>query len=158
MANRDLESWARIAEIVGAFAIVVSLVYVALELRESNRILQVNSRQVLSEQDLRFYESAIDPQIIARATVKRQREEELSPLEISQLSLRQGLNFRIFEHAYFLFRNDAIDIREWARYQRIIRNNICNNEFAQEMWQNRANTWDIDFSGQVEAERQACGE
>ena len=58
MANRDLESWARIAEIVGAFAIVVSLVYVALELRESNRILQVSSRQALSEQDLRFYESA----------------------------------------------------------------------------------------------------
>ena len=129
MANRDLESWARIAEIAGAFAIVISLVYVALELRESNRILQVNSRQALSEQDLRYYESAIDPQIIARATDKRQRGEELSPIETSQLTIRQGLNFRIFEHAFFLYNNDALDDREWARYQRIIRNNICNNQY-----------------------------
>ena len=158
MAKRDLENWARIAEIVGAFAIVISLIYVALELRESNRILQVSSRQALSEQDLRFYESAIDPQIVARATDKRQRDEDLSPLEISQLSLRQGLNFRIFEHAYFLFRNDAIDAREWARYQRIIQNNICNNEYAQEMWRSRADTWDADFGGQVEAERRSCDE
>ena len=158
MANRDLESWARIAEIVGAFAIVISLVYVALELRESNRILQVSSRQALSEQDLRFYESAIDPRIIARADDKRQRGEELSPLERSQLSYRQGLNFRIFEHAFFLYRNDAIDSREWARYQRIIRNNICNNPFAQDMWPNGPSTWDPGFRDAVEAERRSCGE
>ena len=71
MDYRNLENWARIAEIVGAFAIVVSLVYGALELRESNRMLQVSSRQVLSEQDLKFYETAIDPQVVAKPNCAR---------------------------------------------------------------------------------------
>ena len=158
MTRRDLENWARIAEIVGAFAIVVSLVYVAIELRESNRILQVNSRQALSEQDLRFYESALDPQVIARSEDKRRRGETLSSLEESQLSYRQGLNFRIFEHAFFLYINNAIDDREWSRYQRIIRNNICNNPYAQDIWSRGPSTWDPGFRDAVETEIQSCGE
>lgn len=85
MAYRNLENWARIAEIVGAFAIVVSLVYVALELRESNRILQVSSRQVLSEQDLKFYETAIDPQVVAEALSKSEQRVAHTDLEKSQL-------------------------------------------------------------------------
>jgi len=158
MPNRNLEDWARIAEIAGAFSIVVSLVYVALELSESNRILQVSSRQALSEQDLRFYETAIDPQVIARAENKRRLGEALSPLEESQLTQRQGLNFRIFEHAYSLYRNDAIDDREWERYRRIIRNNICGNPYAQAMWSNAGMGWDPTFKEIVDSEAKLCGE
>ena len=156
MAYRNLENWARIAEIVGAFAIVVSLVYVALELRESNRILQVSSRQVLSEQDLKFYETAIDPQVVAEALSKSEQQVALTDLEKSQLLRQQGLNFRIFEHAYFLYRNDALDEREWGRYQRIIRSNICRNPFAQDMWARTGNTWDFEFRHVVESEGQKC--
>ena len=156
--RRDLQNWASIAEIVGAFAIVVSLLYVAYELRENNRILQVNSRQALSEQDLRFYEAAMDTAVIARALDKSERGEMLSDLERSQLSRSQGLNFRIFEHAFFLYKNGALDTREWERYQRIIHHNICRNENAQEMWAQAGSTWDPEFRQVVEVERSNCSE
>jgi len=158
MAHREIQVRASIAEIIGAVAIVVSLIYVAYELRENNRILHVNSRQVLSEQDLRFYETAIDPQVVARAVDKVERGEQLSSLERSQLMRCQGLNFRIFEHAFFLDRNDALDIGEWERYQRIIRNNICGNEFAQQMWAGAGSSWDSDFRQIVENESRSCSQ
>jgi len=150
MARRDLRDWASIAEIIGAFAIVVSLLYVAYELRENNRILQVSSRQVLSEQDLRFYEAAMDTSVIARALDKSERGEQLSDLERSQLRRRQGLNFRIFEHAFFLYRNGALDTREWERYRTIVNGNICGNEIAQQMWAR------VEFRQIVAIERQNC--
>lgn len=157
MARRNLQDWASIAEIIGAFAIVLSLIYVGYELRENNRILQVSSRQVLSEQDLRFYEAAIDASVVARALVKVSQGEQPSDLESSQLRRRQGLNFRIFEHAFFLYESDALGEREWGRYQRIIRNNICNNLSAQQMWSN-AGVWDSEFRQVVENERQSCSQ
>ena len=157
MARRNLQAWTSIAEIIGAFAIVVSLIYVGYELRENNRILKVSSRQVLSEQDLRFYETAIDASVVARAMVKVSQGEEMSDLESYQLRQRQGLNFRIFEHAFFLYENDALGEREWGRYQRIIRNNICNNLSAQQMWSNTG-VWDSEFGRVVENEKQNCSQ
>ncbi len=157
MTRRNLQDWASIAEIFGAFAIVVSLMYVAYELRENNKILQVSSRQVLSEQDLRFYEAALDSSVVARALDKLGRGEQLSNLENSQLRRRQGLNFRIFEHAFYLYRNNALDSREWERYQRIIRSVICTNEIAQQMWASRG-SWDPEFQQVVEDESQNCSQ
>jgi hypothetical protein len=110
----------------------------------------------LSEQDLRYYEAALDPQIVAVAIDKASNEEQLSSLERSQLRRRQGMNFRIFEHAYYLHRAGALDVREWGRYQRIIRNNICGNEFAIEMWSRTGPSWDEEFQSIVEEEKRKC--
>lgn len=44
-----LESWAYIAEIVGAAAVVASLVYVGIQIRDSNRVNQANARHQISE-------------------------------------------------------------------------------------------------------------
>jgi len=44
-----LESWAYLSEIVGAIAVVASLIYVAIQIRDSNRVNQANARHNLSE-------------------------------------------------------------------------------------------------------------
>ena len=44
-----LESWAYIAEIVGAVAVVASLIYVGIQIRDSNRVNQANARHNISE-------------------------------------------------------------------------------------------------------------
>ena len=158
MARRNLQDWASIAEIVGAFAIVASLVYVGYELRENNRILQVSSRQTLSEQEIRYYESSIDSSVIARAIDKSSRGEQLSGLESSQLIHRQGLNFLIFEHAFFHYQNNALGDRVWDRYRLIIRYRICNDQIAQQMWAEGTALWNSEFVQVVENERQSCSQ
>lgn len=44
-----LESWAYVAEIVGAVAVVASLIYVGVQIRDSNRVNKANARHNLSE-------------------------------------------------------------------------------------------------------------
>ena len=44
-----LESWAYLAEIIGAVAVVASLVYVGIQIRDSNRVNQANARHQISE-------------------------------------------------------------------------------------------------------------
>jgi len=45
----SLQNLAYIAEIVGAIAVVASLLYVGLQIRDSNRVTQANARHQLSE-------------------------------------------------------------------------------------------------------------
>ncbi len=44
-----LESWALVAEIIGAIGVVASLVYVGIQIRDSNRVNQANARHNISE-------------------------------------------------------------------------------------------------------------
>ena len=44
-----LENWAYLAEIIGAVAVVASLVYVGIQIRDSNRVNQANARHQISE-------------------------------------------------------------------------------------------------------------
>ena len=43
--NRNLSNWASIAEIVSAIGIVASLIFVGFEIRQNNRILEVDAYQ-----------------------------------------------------------------------------------------------------------------
>ncbi len=150
MARRSLQDWASIAEIIGAFAIVVSLIYVAYELRENTRALQVASRQTLGAQDQTYFQTSIDPTIVARALDKYRNGEDLSRFEMFQLQERQHLNFRIFEHAYSVYRRGALEPIEWERYERVIQFNVCNNVPAVRMWEHYKRGFDTEFKAIVE--------
>ncbi len=47
-----LEKWALVAEIVGALAIVLSLIFVGLEIRDSTRVTTLTLDRVLDQQNL----------------------------------------------------------------------------------------------------------
>ena len=156
MTKRSLQDWASIAEIIGAVAIVMSLIYVAYEVGENTRALQATSRQALGDQDLAFFQTLVDSYILERAMDKKRRCEDLTDLEISQLQERQHLNFRIFENAYSQYRIGALEDREWERYQRVVSINMCTNEMAKGMWPRYENGFDPEFREVVSLAEAAC--
>jgi len=144
MARRTLQDWASIAEITGAVAIIFSLIYVGFELRENTRAVEAQTRQAFSDQDMTFFETALDPSVVAMAVAKRQAGEPLSYLEQSQLETRENLNFRIFEHAFYQFQKGTLEADEWDRYARIIRNK-CADQPALSMWSMYKESFQPDF-------------
>ena len=44
-----LETWVQIAELIAAVAVVISLVYLALQVRQSNRVNSASARHAISE-------------------------------------------------------------------------------------------------------------
>ncbi len=156
MQRRSLQDWASIAEIVGAAAVVVTLIYVAYELRENTRALEVASRQTLGAHDQSYFLTSIDPSIVAVALQKYRNGEDLSALERFQLQERQHLNFRIFEHARSLYRQGALNKAEWQRYETVIAINACEKEPAQEMWAYYKRSFDPDFRKVVDGMAEHC--
>lgn len=155
MNNEKLQNWALIAEIISAIAVVLSLIYVALELSENTRVLEATSRTELASQDITYLSSALDSTILANAVAKREAGQELSPLEESQMMQREHLNFRIFENAHYQRQIGALEERQWQRYEGIIRVLICNNRFVQQMW-DRNRAFQPEFAQIVNNIRQEC--
>jgi len=144
VVRRTLQDWASIAEIMGAVAVVLSLIYVGYGLRENTRAIEAQTRQAFSAQDMTFFETALDQSVIAMAEAKRQAGEALSGLEQSQLETREHMNFRIFEHAFYQFRKGTLEEDEWDRYARIIRNK-CIDLPALSMWNGNKEIFQPDF-------------
>lgn len=134
MAHLSLQDWANISQIVGGFAVVVSLAYVAYELRQNTVARETGARQQFGALDLAYLSASLDPAVVARALAKQEQGEQLSSLEFSQLRHRQHVNFRVFENAHYQYKRGALDEGEWTRYREIIRVVLCNDEAAKAMW------------------------
>jgi hypothetical protein len=79
--NQRLSDWASIAEIVGAVAIVVSLIYVALEVQQNTRVQHALAYQEVYR-DLKANLAAIPTELMA----KQRSGEDLSDLERREIA------------------------------------------------------------------------
>ena len=156
MESSKLDKITSIAEIVGAIAIVISLLFLSFQVRENTIAVRAQTRQALSEQDISYFEAGLDPSIVAGAIAKSQMEDSLSFIEFSQLHRLQNLNFRIFENAYYQMNAGTLEKREWERYKTIIQILICHNENAGQMWASSQVTFSKDFAELVNDIESQC--
>ena len=154
MPRRSLAEWASIAEIVASIAVILSLVYLAYEVRQNTLVMQANARQEFAAQDLAYLATALDPSIVAQALAKFEEGEALTSLEHSQLVNRQHMNFRVFENAHYQFRRGTLEASEWGRYRVIVHSLICEYEPAQTMW--NEHNFAPEFVAAVEEIQEGC--
>ena len=150
MSNDRLQKWALIAEVIGAVAVVVSLIFVGIELRSNTEATRAATREAINQKDIDFLSLRLDSSVIAQAMSKMQNGESLSQLEESQLIAQQYVNFMIFEHTFYQFTEGVLDDNDWARHENIARLNIQNNEYAQSMWEQSHDTFTPEFREVIE--------
>ena len=122
-----LEKWAQTAEIVGAIAIVASLVFVGLQLRQSNQLTRTTAYQqnIDSLIDLRMLviSARLSDEWLASIDSDDDATEAQSDLVvISQIALS------IYDKAYVAFQNGIMDPLGWRRFDE----GLCR------LWQNSA--------------------
>ena len=113
----DLEKWSLVSEIVSSVAILVTLVYLAIQTRQSARAILANSRSVLLSGDLAVLQQSIDnPSVItARSKTSGHTQEELAQLESWLVAL-----IRTREHHWFQYRDGLLDKEVWQAYRTAI--------------------------------------
>ena len=87
-------------EFVGAVAIVVTLVYLAVQVRQGNQATNAASRDAAVAHVLGFFEQGMDNRVIARARHKLSSGAELDDFEREQLGRYQYYNFKIFDNIH----------------------------------------------------------
>ena len=140
MNNDRLKKWALISEIIGGIAVVVSLVFLILEIKHNTRESQLNTQAIeisvyndLISNIMSINENIIEEGDFAEIVVKANNGDELSKVE----SLRYGSQLmNLLRHgdvAYFQYKKDAIDTDRLRSIIAIIRGKFKTN-FAKEIW------------------------
>ena len=121
MSKKNLRNWALIAEIVGGMAVVVSLIFIGFQIKQSSlesnlntRAIEVNAYQVLARQmnEIRF-ESMINPDFSALLeSVMRNEIPAVAPIDRQVASylgyIAQHSNMAFFQFSQGLITDEQL--------------------------------------------------
>ena len=145
-----------IIEIVGVVAIVASLIFLALEVRQSNLVSRIAARDSATQGHLDFLGTMIDPSVLAVAYAKVLANDELTPLESSQLGLHYQRRWRHYERVWYLYSYGALTDDEWEGFRQVIWMSMNEDrpffKSIQESWQFDKRFLSREFADYVEAQ------
>lgn len=150
MIKNKLTFITQIAEIISAIAVVLSLIYVGVQVNQNTKATQSAMRQSVADNDITYLMTSLDNSILAVASYKVENDIELSGVEMSQLVARQHVNFRVFENAFYQYEQELLEPETWKRYRIIILDLLKNNSASKKMWIQFRNSFTDSFQNEID--------
>jgi hypothetical protein len=123
-----------IVEMIGIAAIVASLIFVGLQMRQTHEIALVTLTQMRSDAARELAATQIGSEPLLQIDAKIHAGEELTPYESMTLSLLPFLFFNQFENSHFLFEKDYITEEQWESDLEAIRFFVSTQPAYAEYW------------------------
>ena len=113
MARRNLQDWASIAEVIGAIAVVISLLYVGFQVKENTGEVRAANRQQLVNRSFAATHGASANPELAAIVAKLADGKSLTPAEsVLYGYFVRGMLYDIQE-AYLLYLEGRLDEEYW---------------------------------------------
>ena len=150
----NIEKTAAIAEIVSSIAIVITLIYLAVQTqqmteqtKQTNNILLSSSRQVTLEGDLDILKLVADhPDYPQLATIS---DRALTDIELGELNTVLASMVRIREYAFQQYKAGILDEETWESYLAILTGELRNTQ-SKKWWEDTRRVLPADFVAEVE--------
>jgi hypothetical protein len=117
-----LSDWASVAEIVSGIAVVVTLMFLVLSIRENSDIMRASSFADTSDSLIELTRDIIRDDELS-VIFQAWRENDISQLDARQMFLLTNMAvtmFRIYEKAFIAEQYDLLGPGEWHRFERTI--------------------------------------
>lgn len=128
-------SWKEIAEIVGVTAIVASLVFVGIELRQARQIAVADIYQQRTAMVIDIHAARIASEPLTESLNKLAAGEELTEWETSLVNTEHYLFFTYWENVHFQYVYGLMPEEQWQASRRSMKNYLRNKPGAAEYWQ-----------------------
>ena len=109
----DTSNLADISEIIGSFAVIVTLIFLVLQMRENTRAIKASTRQSARDADSQAIVAAIDHPGAILAWTKQDMSDE----EAVQYFFWLTLFFRNRENDWSQYQRGVMDKDTWERYK-----------------------------------------
>jgi hypothetical protein len=129
MKIEKLSAW---AEIIASAAILVTLVYLAVQTRQNSQAIKASTRQQMLVADMGFLTSIYDDPGI----VELQYQTDLTDEEKAKLAAQYTMYLRLRENNWIQFKNGALDELTWESMKSTFSVNAHQPNF-QLFWKNR---------------------
>ena len=112
-----LEQGAYLAEILGVIVVIVTLIYLSVQVRQGTELLRSESRQALVTNDVTSLASNFEN---ADVFAKYVAGNEMSAEDQLRMSFMFALDLRNREFEYFQYTNGLLDEQTWLAYRHVI--------------------------------------
>jgi hypothetical protein len=131
-----LGNLAHLAEIIGAVAIVISLIYVGQELNANTAAVQAASLQSVTNASSVSMLAVVENEDFARIRVQAMRDPaQLSETEQLRWFLYQRQMWLHFQNVWQQWELGTLDNGIWEGYERVICRDLLGDEAARKQWQ-----------------------
>jgi hypothetical protein len=137
-----------IAETLGSVAIVVTLVYVAIQIQQNTDATLSSSRQASLDAELGLIFSMVNHPNSALASPVP--FEDMTPQERLQMQLHANAAFRIRENLWLQFQAGTLDPATWETY-RAFMILILSNPDTRQFWNATRAFYDPGFVAEIDA-------
>lgn len=111
-----LQKWAHVAEITGAIAVVVSLLYVGIQIRENTDAQLSQTEMNLFSLGFQLDEWHMDPAFVAIVAKGEADYDALTELERRQFDRHVGMTLNLWAYAWKSHVRGQIDDEEWRAW------------------------------------------
>ena len=141
-------TYKQIIEIISSLAIVLSVIFLALEVNQSNQLAKSTIRQALNVSDMEIWKVQMEEDVIAKSLHKIKKDIKLTDYEEYQVILFQNFNFRDFDNSFYQYRNGLFEKDVWLAYRRII-SDLLEDKYVIQMWNKHYSQFTTEFQKEI---------
>jgi hypothetical protein len=148
-----LEALGNLGEFVGSIAVLVSLIYLGIQLRKSAETERTSTYQSIVSDFGRMNQSlASDPELLILYVKAMEDFESLTPSEKARISQVFYMTFRYFENMYYQHRKGYLEAEVWGGWKRLMLTYFARPGF-ESWWQMRRAVYSDSFATFLETEK-----
>ena len=109
-----LQDASNLAQVVGVLAVMASLIFVGIEVRQNSAITRAQVHQQLSDTFTAYLETLADhADIVATGTDSKAGLSRMTDAELLRFSFLMAGLFKIWENAFYQYKSGFLDERAW---------------------------------------------
>ena len=144
------EAIGAVAEIVGAAAVVITLAYLAVQIRNSTRIARSATRQAIAEMATAMGTDLVADKELTAVLLKDFKGEDVDEVDRVRLLARSYIAMRHYENIHYQFLTGMIEKDEWLGFRQNLKA-MLEWRSTKEYWKNERHYYSDAFRAEVQA-------
>ena len=140
-----------VGELVGAAAVVITLIYLSSQLRQNTRTIRLSSTKAITEELQEAFSLLASDQSLAEVFTEAAKKTNLEGTNRVRYYTWSSNLLRVYENAFLQERDNAMDNAHWEGMTRMMID-VTKMAAFDDYWQNRKHWLSTDFQQHMESE------
>mgnify|MGYP001160113623 CR=1 FL=1 len=134
---------------ISTIAVIGSLIFVGIQINQSNQVAKATIRQSLNETDMQIYAITMDQPSLSKADYKLKKGKKLNDYEKYQLIKYREYNFRDYDNSFYQYQIGLFEEEAWEAYRRLIKKTFNNDLLYFKMWNENKESFSSSFQKEI---------